>query len=39
MTLFPESVRSLITDRVTIDEAPELLRNPSGIKQVLAIAA
>jgi threonine dehydrogenase-like Zn-dependent dehydrogenase len=39
MTLFPESVRSLITDRVSLDEAPELLHKSSGIKQVLALAA
>jgi len=39
MSLFPESVRSLITDRVSLEEAPELLRNPSGIKQVLCLAA
>jgi threonine dehydrogenase-like Zn-dependent dehydrogenase len=39
MTLFPESVRKLITDRVSLEAAPELLRNAGGIKQVLAIAA
>jgi glucose 1-dehydrogenase len=39
MTLFPESVRKLITDRVSLEEAPELLRTPGGIKQVLTIAA
>lgn len=38
MTLFPESVRNVITDRVSLEEAPELLRNPSGIKQVLTVA-
>jgi threonine dehydrogenase-like Zn-dependent dehydrogenase len=39
MTLFPGSVRKLITDRVSLEEAPELLRNGGGIKQVLAVAA
>ena len=39
MTLFPDSVRKLITDRVSLEDAPELLRNPGGIKQVLAVAA
>jgi hypothetical protein len=39
MKLFPESVRRVITDRVALEEAPELLRNASGIKQVLTLAA
>jgi threonine dehydrogenase-like Zn-dependent dehydrogenase len=39
MTLFPDAVRSLITERVSLDDAPELLRHASGIKQVVAIAA
>jgi threonine dehydrogenase-like Zn-dependent dehydrogenase len=39
MTLFPDSVRSLITDRVNLEKAPDLLRHPGGIKQVLTIAA
>lgn len=39
MTICPDAVRSLITQRVSLDEAPELLRQPGGIKQVVAIAA
>jgi threonine dehydrogenase-like Zn-dependent dehydrogenase len=39
MTLFPEAVRSLITQRVPLEEAPELLRRAGGIKQVVALAA
>jgi len=39
MTICPDAVRSLITERVSLDEAPELLRQPGGIKQVVAIAA
>jgi threonine dehydrogenase-like Zn-dependent dehydrogenase len=39
MTLFPEAVRSLITARVPLDQAPALLREPSGIKQVIELAA
>jgi threonine dehydrogenase-like Zn-dependent dehydrogenase len=39
MGLFPEAVRSLITHRARLEEAPELLRRPTGIKQVVAPAA
>jgi threonine dehydrogenase-like Zn-dependent dehydrogenase len=39
MTLFPDAVRSLITERAPLDDAPELLRHPGGIKQVVALAA
>jgi threonine dehydrogenase-like Zn-dependent dehydrogenase len=39
MTLFPDAVRKLITDRVSLEKAPELLRNPGGIKQVLSLDA
>jgi threonine dehydrogenase-like Zn-dependent dehydrogenase len=39
MTLFPDSVRSLITERVALDEAPRLLSRSGGIKQVVALAA
>jgi threonine dehydrogenase-like Zn-dependent dehydrogenase len=38
MTRFPESVRNLITERAQLEEAPELLLNPRGIKQVLVVA-
>jgi threonine dehydrogenase-like Zn-dependent dehydrogenase len=39
MTLFPDAVRGLITERVTLGEVPELLRKKSGIKQVISLAA
>jgi threonine dehydrogenase-like Zn-dependent dehydrogenase len=39
MGLFPAAVRSLITHRARLEDAPELLRRPSGIKQVVAFAA
>jgi len=39
MVLFPDAVRGLITRRARLDEAPSLLRQPSGIKQVLKLAA
>jgi threonine dehydrogenase-like Zn-dependent dehydrogenase len=39
MTLFPDAVRSLITDRVGLDEAPKLLERSGGIKQVVSLAA
>jgi threonine dehydrogenase-like Zn-dependent dehydrogenase len=39
MTLFPDAVRSLITERVDLEGAPALLRQPRGIKQVVAFAA
>jgi threonine dehydrogenase-like Zn-dependent dehydrogenase len=35
---FPDAVRGLITRRAKLDEAPELLRRSSGIKQVVALA-
>jgi glucose 1-dehydrogenase len=38
MTIFPDAVKSLITERVSLDDAPDLLRQPGGIKQVVAIA-
>ena len=38
MTLFPEAVRGLITERVTLEDAPALLRKSGGIKQVVALA-
>ena len=37
MTIFPDAVRRLITRRVSLDEAPTLLRQPGGIKQVVVI--
>ena len=39
MVLFPDAVRSLITERVSLEQAPALLGQPEGIKQVVAIAA
>jgi threonine dehydrogenase-like Zn-dependent dehydrogenase len=39
MTLFPDAVRSLITERVQLDEAPRVLSRSGGIKQVIAMAA
>jgi len=39
MTIFPDAVRSLITERVSLEDVPQLLREPGGIKQVVAIAA
>jgi glucose 1-dehydrogenase len=39
MTIFPEAVRGLITERVGLEDAPDLLRQPGGIKQVVVIAA
>jgi hypothetical protein len=38
MFLFPEAVRSLITQRHTIEEAPALITAPGGIKQVVHLA-
>ena len=35
MALFPRAVRGLITQRAKLDDAPELLRRPGGIKQVV----
>jgi glucose 1-dehydrogenase len=39
MSLFPEAVRSLITERVGLEDAPRLLREAGGIKQVVTLAA
>ncbi|UJR85520.1 glucose 1-dehydrogenase [Sandaracinus amylolyticus] len=39
MGLFPDAVRGLITRRAKLDEAPDLLRRPSGIKSVVTLAA
>jgi threonine dehydrogenase-like Zn-dependent dehydrogenase len=41
MTLFPDAVRALITDRARLEDAPALLRSKGGdgIKQVVAMAA
>ena len=39
MTLFPDAVRGLITERVALENAPALLREARGIKQVVALAA
>lgn len=39
MSIFPDAVRTLITERVSLEGAAELLRRPGGIKQVVTIAA
>ena len=39
MTLFPDAVRALITERVDLEGAPALLQKPRGIKQVVLLAA
>jgi len=39
MTLFPAAVRGLITERVELEGAPEMLHKPRGIKQVVTMAA
>jgi threonine dehydrogenase-like Zn-dependent dehydrogenase len=39
MGLFPDALRSLITHRAKLEDAPDLLRRPNGIKQVVALAA
>src|SRR5262245_56674836 len=39
MGLFPKALRSLITHRVKLEDVPEILRRPSGIKQVVELAA
>ena len=38
MGLFPGAVRRLITHRAKLDDVPELLRRPRGIKQVVELA-
>jgi len=39
MTIFPDAVRRLITHRVSLEETPDLLRQASGIKQVVVVAS
>jgi hypothetical protein len=39
MTLFPDAVRGLITERVSLERAPEALHRSGGIKRVVAMAA
>jgi threonine dehydrogenase-like Zn-dependent dehydrogenase len=39
MSIFPDAVRSIITERVDLEDTPALLRRPGGgIKQVVVIA-
>jgi threonine dehydrogenase-like Zn-dependent dehydrogenase len=38
MGLFPRAIRSLITHRTKLEEIPDLLRHPGGIKQVVELA-
>jgi threonine dehydrogenase-like Zn-dependent dehydrogenase len=37
MYLIPDSVRALITKRVPLDEAPETLREPHGVKTIIRV--
>jgi glucose 1-dehydrogenase len=39
MTLFPDAVRGLITERVPLEGAAALIMKPRGIKQVVTLAA
>ena len=39
MGLFPAAIRGLITHRAKLEDVPELLRHPSGIKQVVVLAS
>src|SRR5262249_62380319 len=39
MSVFPDAVKGLITDRVDLDRACDVLRHQGGIKQVVTIAA
>jgi hypothetical protein len=39
MGLFPRPLHGLITRRAKLEDVPELLRHPSGIKQVVQLAA
>jgi hypothetical protein len=39
MVLVPGAVRGLITQRAKLDDVPDLLRSPGGIKQVVALAS
>ena len=38
MVLFPDSVRALITDRVALDEVPQILTEKRGIKSVVEMS-
>jgi threonine dehydrogenase-like Zn-dependent dehydrogenase len=38
LVLFPESLRKLITDRVPLDEAPQMLKQKRGIKSVVQMS-
>jgi threonine dehydrogenase-like Zn-dependent dehydrogenase len=38
MTVFPEAVRGLITEKARLEDAPALLQRKGGIKQVVALA-
>lgn len=38
MAIFPDAVKRLITDRVSLEDAPDLLRQSGGIKQVVTMA-
>jgi threonine dehydrogenase-like Zn-dependent dehydrogenase len=39
MTLFPDAVRGLITEKARLEDAPSLLQHASGIKQVVELPA
>jgi threonine dehydrogenase-like Zn-dependent dehydrogenase len=38
MTLFPDAVRGLITEKARLEDAPAMLQRSGGIKQVVALA-
>ena len=39
MSLFPDAVRNLITDRISLDDAPDHFRRAGGIKQVVVMGS
>jgi hypothetical protein len=39
MMLFPEAVRALITERAKLEDAPALLHQGGGIKQVVSLVS
>jgi hypothetical protein len=39
MYLFPDSVRSIITSRLPLDAAPDAVRQPHGVKDIVRVRA
>jgi hypothetical protein len=39
MYLVPNSVRTIITNRVPLDAAPDTLRQPHGVKDIIRVRA